>query len=37
MPSTPNVIYVGDTPEDEAAAVTNGLHFIGVTWGYGVF
>lgn len=30
-------IYVGDTPEDEAAAVANGLHFIGVTWGYGTF
>lgn len=30
---TKRAIYVGDTPEDEAAAVTNGLHFIGVTCG----
>lgn len=30
-------IYVGDTPEDEAAASANGLPFAAVTWGYGVF
>ena len=30
-------IYVGDTPEDEAAARANGLRFAAVTWGYGEF
>jgi phosphoglycolate phosphatase len=32
-----DTIYVGDTPEDEAAAAVNGLHFAAVTWGYGKF
>ena len=30
-------IYVGDTPEDEAAARANGLPFAAVSWGYGEF
>ena len=30
-----NGIYVGDTPEDLKASRSNGLHFIGVCWGYG--
>ncbi|MER2515388.1 MAG: HAD hydrolase-like protein [Candidatus Accumulibacter phosphatis] len=32
-----NCIYVGDTPEDEAAARANGLRFAAVSWGYGEF
>ncbi|MCB1943328.1 MAG: HAD hydrolase-like protein [Candidatus Accumulibacter sp.] len=32
-----DTIYVGDTPEDQAAADANGLHFAAVTWGYGEF
>lgn len=32
-----NSIYVGDTPEDEAAADANGLPFAAVGWGYGSF
>lgn len=32
-----DTIYVGDTPEDEAAARANGLYFAAVTWGYGKF
>jgi phosphoglycolate phosphatase len=32
-----NCIYVGDTPEDEAAARANGLPFAAVSWGYGEF
>ncbi len=30
-------IYVGDTPEDEAAARANDLRFAAVSWGYGEF
>ncbi|EXI78664.1 MAG: 5'-nucleotidase [Candidatus Accumulibacter appositus] len=32
-----NCIYVGDTPEDEAAARANALRFTAVSWGYGQF
>jgi phosphoglycolate phosphatase len=32
-----NCIYVGDTPEDEAAAHANSLPFAAVSWGYGEF
>ncbi|MFD2110538.1 HAD family hydrolase [Thiorhodococcus fuscus] len=28
---------IGDTPEDAQAAHDNGLRFVGVSWGYGLF
>ena len=30
-------VYVGDRDEDRAAAMSNGLPFVGVTWGYGMW